>query len=95
MLEILASVDACHTNPFHTIAPAVADELHSITTTICIFLDWDASREAMVRAIIEAGCQLKLIIVRDGDTTLPIPSDLGDVTLLQPELIEAGGVDYL
>ena len=95
VLEILASVDACHTNPFHTIAPAVADELHSITTTICIFLDWDTSREAMVREIIESGCQLKLIIVRDGETTLPLPADLSDVTHLTPQLIHAGGVDYL
>jgi uncharacterized protein (DUF58 family) len=95
VLEILASVDACHTNPFQTVGPAVADELHSITTAICIFLDWDASRETMVRTIIEAGCQLKLIIVRDGETTLPLPSDLGDVTLLSPELIDSGGVDYL
>lgn len=95
VLEILASVDACHTNPFQTVGPAVADELHSITTAICIFLDWDASRETMVRTIIEAGCQLKLVIVRDGETTLPLPSDLGDVTLLSPELIDSGGVDYL
>lgn len=95
VLEILASVEACHTNPFEKVGPAVAEELHSITTAICIFLDWDASRESMVRTIIEAGCQLKLIIIRDGETTLPLPSDLGDVTLLSPEVIMAGGVDYL
>ena len=67
-------------NPFEKVAPAVADELHSITTAICIFLDWDQSREQMARTIIEAGCQLKLIIIREGETTLPVPGDLGDVS---------------
>lgn len=38
---------------------------------------------------------MKLIIVRDGETTLPLPADLSDVTHLTPQLIHAGGVDYL
>ena len=95
VLEILASVEPCHTNTFDKVGPAVAEELHSITTAICIFLDWDASRESMVRTIIDAGCQLKLIIIRDDDTALPLPSDLGDVRLLSPKIIMAGGVDHL
>lgn len=95
VLEILAAVEACRSNPFDTVAPAVAEELHSITTAICVFLDWDPSRESMVRTIVEAGCQLKLIIVRDGDTSSPLPADLGDVTMLSPEAVLSGGVDFL
>lgn len=95
VLEILASVDACHRDPFETIAPAVAEELASITTAICVFLDWDASREQLARTIVESGCQLKLIIVRDGPTTEPLPEEEIDITLLTISQIQSGGIDEL
>ena len=95
VLEILAAVDACRTDPFETIAPAVTDELASITTAICVFLDWDASREHLARTIVESGCQLKLIIVRDGPTTEPLPAEHTDVTQLGLEQIKSGGIEDL
>ena len=95
VLEILAGVDVCETDPFETIAPAVADELGSITTAVCVFLDWDSSREHLARTIIESGCQLKLIIVRDGPTTAPLPDEHEDVTQLSPDQIFSGGIESL
>ena len=95
VLEILAAVDACRTDPFEMIAPAVSDELASITTAICVFLDWDASREHLARTIVESGCQLKLIIVRDGPTTEPLPVEHSDVTHLGLEQIQSGGIEEL
>lgn len=95
VLEILASVAPCHEDPFQKIAPAVADELSSITTTVCVFLDWDESRQELARTIIEAGCQLKLIIVRDGPPTTPLPEFPSDVTLLTPEQVMRGGIEQL
>jgi uncharacterized protein (DUF58 family) len=95
VLEILAAVDSCMKDPFAKVTPAVADELSSITTAICVFLDWDDSRANLARTIVEAGCQLKLIIVRDGETRRPIEDVGGDVTLLTPERIQQGGFDRL
>ena len=95
VLEILASVAPCEKDPFTKVTPAVADELTSITTAICVFLDWDGSREELARTIIEAGCQLKLIIVRDGDVSKPLPEDLGEVILLTPAQIQNGGIESL
>lgn len=95
VLEILASVDACQSDPFETIAPAVADELASITTAVCVFLDWDNSREQLARTIVESGCQLKLIIVRDGPTTEPLPAEYADIAQLGVEQIRSGGIEEL
>ena len=95
VLEILAGVEPCKDDPFDRIAPAITEELTSITTSICVLLDWDKSRELLARTIIEAGCRLKLIIVRNGDTTLPLPGDFGDVTMLSVEQIEQGCLDRL
>lgn len=95
VLEILASVAPCEKDPFGKVTPAVADELTSITTTICVFLDWDDSREELARTIVEAGCQLKLIIVRDAPASKPLPDDLGEVIILTPSQIKSGGVENL
>ncbi len=95
VLDILAAVDACPTNPFVTLSPAIADELSSITTSILILLDWDESRELLARTILESGCQLKIIIVRDSATSMPLPSDLGAVTQLDVESVLKGNVERL
>jgi hypothetical protein len=93
VLEILASVAPCQKDPFGKVTPAVADELTSITTAICVFLD--DSREELARTIIESGCQLKLIIVRDTQTSSPLPDDLGEVVVLTPSQIQSGGIETL
>ncbi len=72
VLEILACVDACRDNPFEIVSPAVADELSNISATICLFLDWDQSRKQLARTVLEAGSSLKVIVVRDGETTDPL-----------------------
>lgn len=95
VLEILAAVDSCQADPFEKVTPAVADELSSITTAICVFLDWDAARSALVRTIVESGCQIKLIIVRDGDTSMPLDDAAGQATILSPDRIRQGGIEQL
>ena len=48
-LEILACVDACRTNPFRVVTPALMEELTSISTVICVFLDWARLVKPIVR----------------------------------------------
>ncbi len=95
VLDILAAVDACPTNPFLLLSPAIADELSSITTSILILLDWDETREVLARTILDSGCQLKLVIVRDSATSQPLPVDLGEVTQLSVASIFNGGIERL
>jgi len=95
ILEIVACVDACRDNPFDTVAPALVDELTNISTVIGVLLDWDASRRQLVRTAVEMGCSVKILIVRDGETTEPIDFDEGSVVQLSIAQIRDGGLDVL
>jgi len=97
VLEILACVDACRTNPFDVVTPALADELANISTVIAVFLDWDESREGLMRAAVESGCSVKVLIVRDGETSRPYAELEGvhAVSQYAPADVQAGGIDVL
>lgn len=94
VLEILACVDACRINPFETVGPALDDELGNISAAICVFLDWDSSRRELARTVLEAGCSLKVLIVRDGDTTEPCDGlDAGELQQFGSAQVLSGGID--
>ena len=97
VLEILACVDACRTNPFEVVTPALADELGSISTLVAVLLDWDGPREGLVRAAVEAGCSVKVVIVRDGQTTEPFDAVEGEyaISQLAPADVQRGGIETL
>ena len=95
ILEIVACIEACRDNPFERIAPALADELSNISTVICVLLDWDESRRQLARTAIEMGCSVKILVVRDGETTEPIDFDEGSVTQLTIAQIRDGGIEML
>ncbi len=96
VLEILACVEACRTNPFAEIAPALFDELGQISTAVCVFLDWNESRRQLAQTIVEAGCQLKRIIIRDGPTTDP-PDDpaFGPCRQYTVAEVAQGGIEFV
>ena len=97
VLEILACVDACRHNPFDVVAPALSDELGNISTLVAVLLDWDGPREALVREAVEAGCSVKVLVVRDGTTSVPIEhADAAyDISHIAPGDIEGGGIEEL
>lgn len=96
VLEILACVDRCRTNPFDTLGPALVNELAQISTVVCVFLDWDEPRWQLVRAAQEAGCHVKVIIVRDGPTTLPTDRlEHVDMGLYTSSQVMAGKLEVL
>jgi uncharacterized protein (DUF58 family) len=96
VLEILASVDACRHNPFHAITPAVVDELENISSAVCVFLDWDEPRRRLAQAVQEAGCSLKVIVIRDGKTTEPLEdSEVDDISHFSTKQVQSGGIDVL
>ncbi|MBI3948072.1 MAG: DUF58 domain-containing protein [Armatimonadetes bacterium] len=97
VLEILAGVDACRADPFVKVAPALADELASISSVIYVLLDWDSSRERLVRAAVEANCAVKIFLVCDGPTSAPFTPVAAAHSARQyrPETIRRGGIDVL
>lgn len=72
ILEILACLEQSLANPFDEVGPVLRDEVANISTAVFVFMDWDESRERMVRMAAESGCSVKIYIVREGATTLPV-----------------------
>jgi uncharacterized protein (DUF58 family) len=93
ILEILACVEPCESDPFDTIAPVVTEELQNVSAAICILLGWDSARKQLMQSIREAGCSLKVIIVSDQEP--PDIADDFDFVQLLPEQIESGMVESL
>ncbi|MFW6061944.1 MAG: DUF58 domain-containing protein [Planctomycetota bacterium] len=98
VLETLACVDACRQSPFDKITPALNEELRNITAVICVLLDWDRPRRELVRTAVEAGCQTRVAVIRDGAPTEPIePAEewAGPIARFTPQHVLDGGVDRL
>ena len=93
VLEILACLDPCTEDPFDTVTPPLLDELATITTLICVFLDWDETRAELVRAAKESGCAVKLIVVRDSPTSMPLEEE--DMAQYSSEEITSGRMEIL
>lgn len=95
VLEVLAGVDVCRTDPCETLAPQLAQELGSLSAVVCIFMDWDAPRRAMVREIAESGCAIKVVLVREGSPSEAMTPDEEDefraVTVI-PAQIRSGAL---
>lgn len=96
VLEILACIESCKTNPFDIITPVLSDELGKISTVIFVFLDWDATRREMLRTAVECGCTGRVFIVNEGETTVPLePYESVEMTVLHPDAIHAGSITSL
>ncbi len=98
VLEILACVNSCRKNPFDVVAPALADELGNISAVIFVLLDWDSSRETLVRTAVENGCSTKVLIVRRGKTSLPYaPAEAwaGPIRKITPAEVRNGQVESI
>ncbi len=63
VLEILAAVPDCPQSPFDGLTAALINEFPYIAAVVCIFLDWDASRYQIVRAALDSGCQVKVVLI--------------------------------
>jgi len=95
VLEILACVDPCRSNPFDKVTPALAGELRQISAVVAVLLDWDASREALLRTVREHGCATKVLLVRTAPPSHEEGMEDYQVARLTPEEVLAGGVEVL
>jgi uncharacterized protein (DUF58 family) len=92
ILDILACVEPAAEAPFGVLEPELTLHLAQITTIICLFLDWDATRQTFVSRLMREGAGVKVIVVRDGDCTLdPSAADLpGGITQITAARFMAG-----
>ena len=96
LLEILAGVESTSRNPFEELSPAVGGELETVSTVLSVLLNWDETREEFVRMVADAGCESKVILVRDhSPTTIPFPEDGEDYQRVSPRAIQRGEVTRL
>jgi len=98
VLEILACIQESRLNPFDTVVPALAEELANISTVICVLLDWDQTRRALVRRAVEAGCATKVLVVaRDGRAPNVAADEdwAGPIRVVSPAEVNEGGIDLL
>jgi uncharacterized protein (DUF58 family) len=91
ILEILACVEPSYKDAFSDVSAAIVHELESISTAICVFIEWNDQRRELVRQIQEAGCALKILMVAENAEKMSIDVD-ADVEFMTPEQIRNGGV---
>ena len=91
ILDVLACLEPCHDPPFSTIGPPLFEKLSQITTVVAVLQDWDASREAFLRHVHSMGTAVRVVIVRQGNTTLPweaVASELGQIDRMTPSDVD-------
>jgi uncharacterized protein (DUF58 family) len=98
VLEILAGVEECRTDPCEELAPVLAQELASLSAAVCIFLDWDGPRRRLVQEMAESGCAVKVLLVRDRAPSVSMAPEEEEeflATVLAPEQIRAGQLEIV
>ncbi len=98
LLDILACVQPCRNNPFEVIAPVLADQLAQTSSVVFVLLDFDEAREQLLRLAVEAGCETKVLLVRDTPPTRSYSGAeawSGPVQVIEPAALRGGGVRRL
>ena len=95
VLEILASVGPSRPDPFLELSSVVDQELQNVSTAVCVLLDWDEPRRQLAERILEAGCALKIMIVRESPTTLAADAADTHVTQYTPQQVREGTIREL
>lgn len=67
MLELLASVKTCPNQSFQALEQLVIEHSATVSGCICIFLDWDEPRRALVRKLTALSLPVMVLIVTDAD----------------------------
>lgn len=74
LLALLASVVPCQDRPFSTLLPPVRERLSLLSGCICVFLDWDDDRKALVEQL-QAANIATLVLIIEPATGLSEPPD--------------------
>ncbi len=93
ILEILACVDSGSVDGFETVEPELRENLESISTVVCIFMDWNETRRKFAHNLKDLGAAVKVIVVRNTQCTLDPYADeqrLGSSHVIGSAAVAAG-----
>jgi uncharacterized protein (DUF58 family) len=80
ILEVLADVQPCGTEPFDALFPTVMSKASFCSGCICIFVSWDEPRQKLVQLLRQLDIPVfVLVILQPDDTSIPDPGPLSDV----------------
>jgi uncharacterized protein (DUF58 family) len=65
LLEILACVEACTDKPFESLYPLIREHTASLSGSVCILLNWDESRQKLIKILKQAGIPVLVFIISD------------------------------
>ncbi|MBP9900767.1 MAG: DUF58 domain-containing protein [Verrucomicrobiota bacterium] len=86
MLEILASVRPCHTQPFDLLEQLVLSHSNAVSGCICVLLAWDEPRRQLVRKLKLLGLPVLVLVIRQTGEVRPLdPGPMRD----EPERLHA------
>ncbi|MDD5089814.1 MAG: DUF58 domain-containing protein [Candidatus Wallbacteria bacterium] len=94
LMETLAALSPEKSPSFSTIIPALCDAMRGVSFMIFVLQGWNTEHQALVRALSETRCPLKIIII-DKSQPAGISSCPWPVQVLNPQSIMDGGVDSL
>ncbi|MEL7142278.1 MAG: DUF58 domain-containing protein, partial [Cyanobacteria bacterium J06573_11] len=63
LLELLASVVPCQDQPFESLQTVVRSRMSLLSGCICILLDWDSERKALIEQLQAANIPTLVLIV--------------------------------
>ncbi len=72
VLEVLAELQPNREDMMLAARPSIIGAFGSMSSAVFILLDWDPIREQLVRVSLDAGCSVRVVIIRDGQTSYPL-----------------------
>ena len=76
LLEILASVQPCCDRQFSSLLRLVLQHAGDLSGCLCVFVEWDASRQEFVRRLRELGVPLMVFVVTAAGAPPPEPGPM-------------------
>jgi hypothetical protein len=99
VLDILAAVEACASDPLSRLAPLLVREIRSIQSVCLVLGGWDARRAEFVRSLQDHGVGVKLVLVASGSGGCPpvpgVPEPPPDAVCLDCSAVLRGEVGAL
>ena len=93
MLELLASVVPCQDKSFECFMPVIQSRCSLLSGCICILLDWDEERQALVRYLQSLGIPtLVLVIQGDGGLSIEPTQELVNSAHSQIQMLKLGQI---
>ena len=91
ILDVLACLEPCHQPPFEAVRPVLFEKLSQTTSVVAVLQDWDESRQDFLRSLKGFGAELRVVLVKDGNTSVPwqeASAELGAVSVIAPSEVE-------